>query len=480
MDMNGGPSDRVESDSTFIQFIDRIGRGVRWIFEILLFRIIVIGIIASFFRMIGRGVRVLAEWVIQQVSRRRGKALEDRPRFFGLYTSLTLVLSAVSAAATYVGLMMTGSGQKMAVAIAIGGAFAIFAIDYVLGYYFPRSNLWYKILLLGAAVVTVPFIWGFSTQFSILTVGGAEAMNIHRERTITGAALEARKLLEQGQAEANMAPQLNELAANFDSLASREVHAEFTGMSGAGAVYSNLKSAAQNLRSMAVNVHTVDSLRNEYNDKITAELNAMRRLQLQAERLGEREVNVRFAAHLQRVNELLVKMAGQTSIPFIKAINASLQGLGSGNSNQLDPRQTAAIQRLGSTVRSAQMVVRELTPRQGANSKMQVFEMITPTAAVYRYAREVPYAIAFGVGFDYLPFLLVVIITMGESSHLAWARRKRIREQKEALASEKAAQELEEARRERQRKAAQHQADMRAQGYVPEADAPLVGEIVEV
>ncbi len=261
-----------------------------------------------------------------------------------------------------------------------------------------------------------------STQFTIVTFGGRDAIRTHHEETIHAADAQALKLYRRQAAIANSATQFDGLAKQFDRLATEETgKGTMTGMTGAGSVVNTLRNVQGLLENMS---RTSDSTNKGYeklyaqykeeSGKTRAIISNIERIPLDdLDKL--RDLNLQFGAELATINELTARMAETSSAGYLKATIDSIGELTKISHSTDRPEQKAALEAIAPVVDSTQKVLLQITQTSGSAQEVEVqtFRTISPMSAIYKYWREISWAFAFGIALDFSSMLSLFILKTG-------------------------------------------------------------------
>ena len=111
--------------------------------------------------------------------------------------------------------------------MSFGGALFQFSTFWFLAEYFaagPEESARYGFI---AGAICVLAFW-FSTQWSVVSMGGKDAVSTHMQRTLAAAEMQGLHLYRRAATEANLGSQLQTLSQNFTDLARRESGGAFS------------------------------------------------------------------------------------------------------------------------------------------------------------------------------------------------------------------------------------------------------------
>ena len=128
------------------------------------------------------------------------------------------VACLVSAYTTQQGLATATSDLLVSVGVAVAGGSFLFVFSLFLMWRFPYADRNRQLGYGAIAVLVLLLAFGFSTQWSVIAMGGKDALAIHMQRVLDQADDVALGQLRQASVEANLAPQLASLSAS-------EIHA---------------------------------------------------------------------------------------------------------------------------------------------------------------------------------------------------------------------------------------------------------------
>ena len=218
-------------------------------------------------------------------------------------------------------------------------------------------------------------------------------------------------LLRQGSEEANLAPQLESLANQFEGYAKREAKGAFSGLTGEGDVVATLRNTAETFRSLAESVEKTESTRQGLYKNLQTSISEARDILTSEENL--RTVNLKFSKKLSEINESLTRMAKTTSVEFVTTVNRNLSSLTIVTTERTSDQQRGAIKRLQTIITGAQDIVSKMTDQEElAEMDIQTFTMISMSNAVLKYGGEIFYAWAYALALDFAPFLFIILLAI--------------------------------------------------------------------
>lgn len=333
---------------------------------------------------------------------------------FWAITFVTGLMCMVSFWTSKLGLDTTTEAVFVSISVAFAGAAFAFVFWFFLNRRFPEANTKQKATYLAITVVVGALLFGFSTQWSVITLGGREAVSIHMQTVLSGSDKQGLQLLNQGSEEANLAPQFNALASQFEGYAKREAKGAYSEIIGEGDVVATARNTAELFRNLALNVEEIERSRaNEY-EGLKEEISLARDVLTSDESL--RIVNLKFGKRLSEINEHLTRMANMTSTKYVTAVNRNLSSLTFVVSEGLTSGQQQAINQLQKMTDGAQKVVSKLMDQdEFAGVEVQTFTMISMSNAVMKYAGEIFYAWAYALALDFAPLLFIVLLSVSRS-----------------------------------------------------------------
>lgn len=352
-----------------------------------------------------------------------------------LMPAVSFFACAVSAYTTQQGLATVTSDFLVSGGVAIAGGFFLFVFSLFLLWRFPYAETHRQV---GYGLVTVAVLglaFGFSTQWSVISMGGKDALSIHMQRVLEQADAQALGLLRKAAIEANLAPQLDSLAQQYESLASRETRGAFSGLQGEGSVVSTLRNMSQLFGNLGRTVKAVDAENKVLYDRYK-ELSAEARkvaAEIEQADVGEgekiRRNNLAFSRVLGDINEVMTRMREASSASYVRVVNQNLGSLTTTSRPGDTAEQREALTRLEGLKDAAVRVVAQISSgrRPEDEGQVQTFTMLPAARAVWVYAGDVFYAWAGGIAIDLIPTIFVILLTLGrpedEADHEEERRR---------------------------------------------------------
>ncbi|MDO8836638.1 MAG: hypothetical protein Q7V01_13635 [Vicinamibacterales bacterium] len=348
---------------------------------------------------------------------------------------VSLLACIVSAYTTQQGMATATSDLFVSVGVAVAGGFFLFVFSLFLMWRFPYADMTRQLGYGAVTVVVLTLAFGFSTQWSVIAMGGKDALSIHMQRVLQQADAQALGLLRQAAMEANLAPQLDSLAQQYEGLASRETRGAFSGLQGEGSVVSTLRNMSQMFANLSRTVKGVDTANKALYDRYK-ELSAEARKvasEIEQANVGEGETirrnNLAFSRVLGEINEVMTRMREASSAAYVRVVNQNLGSLTTTASPGDTPAQREALVRLESLKDAAVRVVAQISAgrRPEDEAALQTFTMLPAARAVWVYAGDVFYAWAGGIAIDAIPTIFVILLTLGrpeEEDELEDERRR--------------------------------------------------------
>jgi len=336
-----------------------------------------------------------------------------------LFVTCMGVLCFVSFYTSKVGYQTTTKDALIYWGMSFGGSLFQFCAFWFLAEYFARGThkerTRYGII---AAAICVLVFW-FSTQWSVVSMGGKDAVSTHMQRTLAAAEVQGLHLYRRAAAEANLAPQLQTLSQNFTDLARREAGGAFSGLRGEGDVVATLRNTSELFANLAGSVATVDKESRQNYDR-ARELIAQARAtatRIEGADISDgdevRKYDLEFANRLGDINEVMARMAQTSSMPFVRVVNKNLTSLTMSAKTDDRPEQRAAVERLKTLVEAAQAVIVQLTSASDADDvKIETFTMLSTQGAIWQYWRDILYAWAGATTLDFAPLLFMILLAI--------------------------------------------------------------------
>jgi len=303
--------------------------------------------------------------------------------------------------------------------MSFGGSLFQFSAFWFLAEYFARGSRKERVrygVIAGAICVLV--FW-FSTQWSVVSMGGKDAVSTHMQRTLAAAEAQGLRLYRRAATEANLAPQLQTLSQNFTDLARREAGGAFSGLRGEGDVVATLRNTSELFANLAGSVAAVDQESRQNYDR-ARELIAQARAsatKIEGADIADgdevRKYDLEFANRLGDINEVMARMAQTSSIPFVRVVNKNLTSLTMSAKADDRPEQKAAVERLKALVDAAQSVVGQLTRASDADEvNIETFTMLSTQRAIWKYWQDILYAWAGATTLDFAPLFFMVLLAI--------------------------------------------------------------------
>jgi hypothetical protein len=239
----------------------------------------------------------------------------------------------VSAYTTQQGLATATSDLLVSVGVAVAGGAFLFVFSLFLMWRFPYADRPRQIGYGAITVVVLLLAFGFSTQWSVIAMGGKDALSIHMQRVLDQADDVALRQLRQASVEANLAPQLASLAQQYEDLASRESRGAFSGLRGEGSVVATLRNMSQMFGNLSRTVKGVDAEKRALYDRykeLTAEARKVA-AETEAADVSEsdkiRRNNLAFSRILGEINEVVTRMEEATTASYVRVVNQNIGSL---------------------------------------------------------------------------------------------------------------------------------------------------------
>jgi hypothetical protein len=328
---------------------------------------------------------------------------------------------AVSAYTTQQGLATATSDLLVSVGVALTGGAFLFVFSLFLMWRFPYADSNRQIGYGIVAVVVMVLAFGFSTQWSVIAMGGKDALSIHMQRVLNQADVESLRLLRQATLEANLAPQLASLGQQYEDLASRETRGAFSGLRGEGSVVATLRNMSQMFANLSRMVKGVDGEKKALYDRYKELTAEARKVASDTEAADVREGdkirrnNLAFSRILGEINEVMTRMGEKSSAAYVRVVNQNLGSLTTTARSDDTAEQKQALVRLELLKEAAVKVVTQIAGGRPSEeeSKTQTFMMIPAAHAVWVYKNDVFYAWSGGIALDAIPTIFVVLLSLG-------------------------------------------------------------------
>ena len=329
----------------------------------------------------------------------------------------------VSAYTTQQGLATATSDLLVSVGVAVAGGAFLFVFSLFLMWRFPYADRHRQLGYGAVTAVVLLLAFGFSTQWSVIAMGGKDALSIHMQRVLDQADDLALRELRQSSVEANLAPQLASLAQQYEDLASRESRGAFSGLRGEGSVVATLRNMSQMFGNLGRTVKGVDTEKRALYDRykeLTAEARKVA-AETEAADVSEsdkiRRNNLAFSRILGEINEVVTRMEEATTSAYVRVVNQNLGSLTTTARAGDTAEQKDAIERLGGLKDAAVKVVAQISGGRTIEDDraFQTFMMIPAARAIWVYKWDVFYAWAGGIAIDLIPTIFVILLTLGRA-----------------------------------------------------------------
>jgi hypothetical protein len=336
-----------------------------------------------------------------------------------LFVSCMAVLCFVSFYTSKVGYQTTTKDAIIYWGMAFGGALFQFSTFWFLAEYFARGTRKERLRYGAIAGAICVLVFWFSTQWSVVAMGGKDAVSTHMQRTLAAAEMQGLRLYRRAATEANLGPQLQTLSQNFTDLARREAGGAFSGLRGEGDVVATLRNTSELFANLAGSVQGADKESRQEYDR-ARELIGLARAsaaRMEGADISEgdevRKNNLEFAKHLGDINAVMARMAQTSSVGFIREVNRNLTSLTM--SAKADDRleQKAAVERLKTLVDGAQAVIGRITSAGDSDdTNVEIFTMLSTQGAVWKYWRDILYAWAGATTLDFAPLFFMILLAI--------------------------------------------------------------------
>lgn len=308
--------------------------------------------------------------------------------------------------------------------MSFGGALFQFSTFWFLAEYFARGTrkerTRYGVI---AGAICVLAFW-FSTQWSVVSMGGKDALNTHMQRTLSAAETQGLRLYRRAATEANLGPELRTLSQNFSDLARREAGGAFSGLRGEGDVVATLRNTSELFANLASSVAAVDKDSRQDYDRARELISQARAAAARMESADLSDVDevrkndLDFAKRLGDINEVMARMAQTSSLGFVRVVNRNLTSLTMSAKGDDRPEQKAAVDRLKALVDGAQAVILQLTSGTDADEvNVETFTMLSTQGAIWKYWRDILYAWAGATTLDFAPLFFMVLLAVAYDRH---------------------------------------------------------------
>jgi len=336
-----------------------------------------------------------------------------------LFVSCMAVLCFVSFYTSKVGYQTTTKDPIIYWGMAFGGGLFQFSTFWFLAEYFARGTRKERVRYGAIAGAICVLVFWFSTQWSVVSMGGKDAVSTHMQRTLGAAEMQGLRLYRRAATEANLGPQLQTLSQNFSDLARREAGGAFSGLRGEGDVVATLRNTSQLFANLATSVQGADKESRQNYDLARERIGQARAAaaRMEGADISEgdevRKNNLEFARHLGDINEVMARMAQTSSVGFIREVNNNLTSLTMSAKGEDRPEQKAAVERLKSLVDGAQTVIGRITSAGDSDdTSVEIFTMLSTQRAIWTYWRDVLYAWAGAATLDFAPLFFMVLLAI--------------------------------------------------------------------
>lgn len=338
-------------------------------------------------------------------------AKKFRDIIFWLFIIVEFVVCAVSYHTSRNGLL-TQANVFTATIVALSGALFAFAVYLFLSRKFPQATKEQRMPYIVLIIVFGFILFGFSTQFSVIDLGGKEAVGIHMQKVLFESDRQGLMLLKKGSEEANMIPQFESLEKQFLFYAQKEFKGDYSGHDKRGDVMNTLENTSITFGSMAKNLKENERIQKELYESLKEAISEGRDI-LTSDK-PTRRANLEFSQKLAIINELLTKMAEISSLDYINSVNRNLTKLAIVVTDETADWQVKTIERLRGTIEASQEIVKKMTSETVMGEiKVQTFQMISMSKAVFLYAGDIFYAWAYALVLDFCPLFFVLLLTIG-------------------------------------------------------------------
>ena len=336
-----------------------------------------------------------------------------------LFVTCMAVLCFVSFHTSKVGYQTTTKDAIIYWGMAFGGALFQFSTFWFLAEYFARGTQKERVRYGAIAAAICVLVFWFSTQWSVVSMGGKDAVSTHMQRTLAAAEMQGLRLYRRAATEANLGPQLQTLSQNFNDLARREAGGAFSGLRGEGDVVATLRNTSQLFANLAGSVQGADKESRQNYDRVRELIGQARAsaARMEGADISEgdevRKNNLEFARHLGDINEVMARMAQTSSVGFIREVNKNLTSLTMSAKAEDRPEQKAAVERLKALVDGAQTVISRITGAGDSDdTSVEIFTMLSTQRAIWTYWRDVLYAWAGATTLDFAPLFFMVLLAI--------------------------------------------------------------------
>ncbi len=328
---------------------------------------------------------------------------------------------AVSAYTTQQGLATSTSDLLVSAGVAITGGAFLFVFSLFLMWRFPYADRSRQVGYGIVAAIVLTLAFGFSTQWSVIAMGGKDALSIHMQRVLDQADAQALGLLRQAALEANLAPQLASLGQQYEDLASRETRGAFSGLRGEGSVVATLRNMAQMFANLSRTVKGVDADKKALYDQYKELTAQARKVAAETEAADVQEGdkirrnNLAFSRILGEINDVMTRMGEASSRSYVRVVNQNIGSLTTTARADDTAEQKDALVRLEGLKDAAVKVVAQISGGRALDedTRAQTFTMIPAARAVWVYKGDVFYAWAGAIALDAIPTIFVILLSLG-------------------------------------------------------------------
>lgn len=341
--------------------------------------------------------------------------------------AITVIIAFVSSLTTYIGLSINHSAasselERVWVPVLVTIAVGLMMIGFVLlvlnwlDHMKNGSFQWFKVVAIGFGIpIYFLVVFQTSSYWSVLTMGGNSAQNIHLRQTVKDAQdqyLEAVAFL----AEQNRYPSMiGQLADNFAEMQSSEGLGAVTGFAGEGPIYQqlgNISKTMGTLRGSLVDAlkaptHRLDTLR-MYNNSLG---------NIVASNLPLQEKLLVFADTLSMVNALTQSLFASSVIPNVQTVMNSIEGLSfvknPATTGELGESQRQVVVAIKGAIKTVRDEIALYTDeiKEGKGVSQSSLVMLEPAEAVLKYWKQIPWAWGTALAMDFFPMFLLFIHT---------------------------------------------------------------------
>jgi hypothetical protein len=336
-----------------------------------------------------------------------------------LFVTCMAVLCFVSFYTSKVGYQTATKDAVIYYGMAFSGALFQFSTFWFLAEYFARGTRKDRVRYGAIAAAICLLVFWFSTQWSVVSMGGKDAVSTHMQRTLAAAEMQGLRLYRRAATEANLGPQLQTLSQNFNDLARREAGGAFSGLRGEGDVVATLRNTSELFANLAGSVQGADKESRQDYDRARELIGQARATAARMESTdisdGDevRNHNLEFARQLGDINAVMARMAQTSSVGFIREANKNLTSLTMSAKADDRPEQKAAVERLKALVDGAQAVVGRITSAGDSDeTNVEIFRMLSTQRAIWTYWWDVLYAWAGATTLDFAPLFFMILLAI--------------------------------------------------------------------